>query len=74
MWHAKHTSRGHGADHVVSRQRPSNPLQLEFADWLDAYGVLDFRKHTSTDEDLSRLGFVAKPRGELETVPVTAKS
>ena len=29
------------ADHIVSRQRPPYPLQLELADWLDLYGVLD---------------------------------
>jgi hypothetical protein len=38
-------------------------LQLELADWLDFDGVLDFRQHTSTDEDLSRFGFVAEVGG-----------
>jgi hypothetical protein len=26
---------GYGANHIVRRQRPPNPLQLELADWLD---------------------------------------
>jgi hypothetical protein len=41
------------------------PLYLELAGWLDLARVLDFRQHTSTDEDLSRLGFVAKTRGDV---------
>jgi hypothetical protein len=31
--------------------------------------VLDFRQHTSTDEDLSRFGFVAKTRGDVGNRP-----
>ena len=29
------------ADHIVRRQRPPDPLQLELTDWLDLHGVLD---------------------------------
>ena len=57
--------RRYSGDHVVSRQRPSDPLQLELADWLDFDGVLDFRQHASTDEDLSRFGLVAEPRRKI---------
>jgi hypothetical protein len=52
-------------DHIVSRQRPPDPLQIELADRLDLHGVLDFRQHPRTDEDLSRLGFVAEPGGDV---------
>ena len=55
----------HGSDHIVRRQRPPDPLQLELADWLDLHSVLDFRQHPRTNEDLSWLGFIAKPRGNI---------
>ena len=54
-----------GANHIVRRQRSPDPLQLELADWLDLYGVLDFHQYPRTDENLSWLGFVAEPRGDV---------
>jgi hypothetical protein len=57
--------RNHGSNHIVRRQRPPNPLQLELADWLDLHGVLDLHQHARTDEDLTRLGFVAKARSDV---------
>ena len=54
-----------GANHIIRRQRSPDPLQLELADWLDLYGVLDFHQYPRTDENLSWLGFVAKPRGDV---------
>ena len=53
------------ADHIVRRQRPPDPLQLELTDWLDLHGVLDLRQHSRADEDLPRLGFIAEPRGDV---------
>jgi hypothetical protein len=32
-------------EHVVRRQWPPDPLQLEFTDRLDLHGVLDLRQH-----------------------------
>src|SRR5215831_10045939 len=52
-------------DHIIRRQRPPDPLQLELADRLDLHGVLDLRQHASTNKDLSGLGFIAKPRGDI---------
>ena len=52
-------------NHIVRRQRPPDPLQLELADWLDLHGILDLHQHSRTDEDLPRLGFIAKPRGDV---------
>jgi hypothetical protein len=52
-------------NYVVRRQRPPNPLQLELTDWLDLHGVLDLRQHSRADEDLTRLGFIAQPRGDV---------
>ena len=49
----------HGSNHIVRRQRPPDPLQLELTDWLDLHGVLDLRQHSRADEDLTRLGFIA---------------
>ena len=61
----KHTSRGHCAKHVVSRQWPSDALQLELADWLDFDGILYGHQHTRADENLSRLCLIAEPLGDV---------
>ena len=56
---------GDSGDHIVSRQRPPDPLQLELTDRLGRHRILDFHQHARTDEDLTRLGFVAKTRGDV---------
>ena len=56
---------GCGSDHIVRRQGPPDPLQLELTNWLDLHGVLDLHQYPGTDENLSWLGFVAKPRGYI---------
>ena len=53
------------AYHIISRQGPPDPLQLELTDWLDLHGVLDLHQHSRADEDLTRLGFIAQPRGDV---------
>ena len=55
----------HGSNHIVRRQRPPDPLQLELTHGLDLHRVLDLRQHSRADEDLPRLGFVAKARGDV---------
>ena len=52
-------------EHIVRRQRPPDPLQLELTDRLDLDDVLDLHQHPRTDEDLTRLGFIAKRRGDI---------
>ena len=59
------SSLDYGGKHVVSRQWPSDPFQLELTDWLDPHGVLDLCQYSRADEDLTRLGFIAKPRGNV---------
>ena len=54
-----------GTDHIIRRERPPDPLQLELADWLDLHGVFDLRQHSRADEDLPRLGLVAEARGDI---------
>ena len=54
----KNISRSSG-DHIVRRQRPPDPLQLELAHWLDLHGILDLRQHSRADEYLPWLGFIA---------------
>ena len=54
-----------GGKHIVRRQRPPDPLQLELAYGIDFHGVLDFRQHSRADEDLPWLGFIAEPRGNI---------
>ena len=58
-----------GADHIVRRQRPPDPLQLELTDRLDLHGVLDLHKNSRADEDLSWLGFIAEARGHVRYRP-----
>jgi hypothetical protein len=53
------------SDHIISRQRPPDRLQLELTDRLDLHGILDLHQHSRTDEDLPWLGLVAKPRGDV---------
>jgi hypothetical protein len=57
------------SDHVVSRQRPSNPFQLELTDWLDLHGIFDLHQHSRADEDLPRPGFIAEARGDVGNSP-----
>jgi hypothetical protein len=61
-----------GADHIISRQGSPDALQLELTERLNLYGVLDLRQHARTNQDLSRLGLIAKPRGNIDTVPMAA--
>ena len=56
---------GDNANDVVRRQWPPNTLQLELTHRLDLHGTLNHRQHAGVDEDLSRLGFVAKTRGDV---------
>ena len=58
-----------GSDNIVRRQRPPDPLQLELTHRLDLHGILDLRQHPRTDQDLPRLGLIAKPRGDVGNGP-----
>jgi hypothetical protein len=48
-----------GADHIVSRQRPPDPLQLELTDRLNRHGVLNLCQNPSANQDLPGLRFIA---------------
>ena len=48
-----------GANHIISRQRPPDPLQLKLAHRLDLDGILDLCQHTRTNQDLPGLRFIA---------------
>jgi hypothetical protein len=56
-------------DHIIRRQRPPDPLQLELADRLDLYGIFDLRQHSRADEDLPWFGLVAEPGGDVRYGP-----
>ena len=45
------------------------PLQRELTDRLDFHGMLDLHQHPRTDEDLPRLGLIAKARGDVRNRP-----
>ena len=55
----------YSGNHIVSRQRPPDPLQLELAHGLDCDGVLNLHQNSGADEDLPRLGFIAEARGNI---------
>ena len=49
----------HGSDHIIRRQRPHDPFQLELTRQLDLHGIFNFRQHPRTDQDLPWLRFIA---------------
>jgi hypothetical protein len=53
------------AYHIVRRQGTPNAFQRELAHWLDLHGILDLDQHAGADEDLTRLGFIAKTTGDV---------
>ena len=56
---------GNCGQHIVSCQRPPDPLQLELTHGLDLDRALDFHQHSRADEDLTRFCFIAQPRGDV---------
>ena len=62
----------YGSDHIVRRQRPPDPLQLELTYRLDLHRVLDLHQHARTDEDLPWLCSSQGREATLETVPMAA--
>ena len=52
----------YGGKHVVGRQGSTDAFEFKFANRFDAYCTLDRHQDPRTNEDLPRLGFVAKPR------------
>ena len=52
-------------NYIVRRQRPPDPLQLELTHRLDFHGIFDLRQHARANENLPRLRFIAKPRGDV---------
>ena len=55
----------HGGDHIVSRQRSPDPLQLELTHWLNRHGFLDLRQHSRANQYLPRLCFITQPGGNI---------
>ena len=49
----------YSGNHIIRRQGPPDPLQLELTDWLDLHGILDLRQHPRTNQDLPWLRFIA---------------
>src|SRR4029077_8553112 len=53
----------------VSHYRAANTLQRKLADGLDRYRFLDGLPHSRADEDLTGLGFIAKPGRDIGHCP-----
>ncbi len=51
-----------GSEHVVSRQGTTDTLERKLAHWLDGHGIFDRHEDTRANQNLTGLGFVAKPR------------
>ena len=56
---------GCGSNHIIRRQRSPDPLQLKLTDRLNLHDILDLHQHSRTDEDLTRFGLIAEPRGDV---------
>src|SRR5271155_1120302 len=52
-------------NHIVRRQRSPDALERELTHRLDGDSILDCQQHPWANQDLTRLGFVAKPRGDI---------
>src|SRR5262249_14330624 len=50
---------------VVRHHGAANALERKFADRFDRYGLVNRQPNARADEDLTRLGFIAKPRGDI---------
>src|SRR5208282_6941402 len=50
-----------GSEHVVSRQGTTDTLERKLAHWLDGHGIFDRHEDTRANQNLTGLGFVAKP-------------
>ena len=56
-------------NHIVRRQRPPNSLQHKLTYRLDLHDILDLHQHSRANEDLPRLGLIAKTRGNIRYGP-----
>ena len=55
----------YGGAHVVCRQGATDAFELKFANWFDAYCILNRHQDPRTNQDLPGLGFVAEPRCDI---------
>ena len=53
------------AEHIVRRQRAPDTLERELTHLLEGHDILNRHQHPGTDQDLTGLGFVAKPSGDI---------
>ena len=55
--------------HYMRRQRPPEALERELSNRLHFHSILDRHQHAGTDQDLPRLCFIAKSRGNIRHRP-----
>src|SRR5580693_6812139 len=58
-----------GVENVIGGYGSPNTLELKLANGLDRDGILDRHQHTRADQNLTRLGFVTEPRGDIRHRP-----
>src|SRR5271170_8278949 len=51
--------------YIVCRQWTPDTLERKLAHRLDLHCILNLRQHSGANQDLTRLGFVAKARGDV---------
>src|SRR5262245_44646975 len=54
-----------GGKYIVGCHGATNALKRKIANWFDVYGIFNRHQDTRTNQDLSWLGFVAKPRRDI---------
>ena len=52
---------GQGGDNIVGGDGSANTLEFKLPNWLVGYGVFDRHQNTRANQNLTGLGFVAKP-------------
>ena len=55
----------YGGKYIVGRHRATDALKRKIANWFDVYSIFNRHQDTRTNQDLPRLGFVAKPRRDI---------
>ena len=54
-----------GRQHIVRRHRTADALQVELTHRFDCHGLLNRLPNAWANEDLTGLGFIAKPGGDI---------
>ena len=54
-----------GSQHIVRRRRTADALEVELTHEFDGHGFIDRQHDTGANQDLTWLGFIAKPGSDI---------